>query len=75
MRASVQHLEAAELDEPSRPVWLSGQIELVDADLGAERVARHVEMMLRKSRSTTPTAAAVARSPGPGYLLKAISRS
>ena len=38
-----RHLEAAELDEAQPPGWPVGREELVDAELGAVRVAGHVD--------------------------------
>ena len=43
-----RHLEGAELDKPETPRHAVGRIELVDADLGAMRVAGEVDEQIAK---------------------------
>jgi hypothetical protein len=69
-----RHLEAAELDQAEAPGRAVRRIELVDADLGAVRVAGHVDSMLRSSRSTSQGGGA-SPFPDAGICASAISSS
>ena len=49
-----RHLERAELDEAEPAGRAVGRIELVDADLGAMRVARHVDQQVAEQPIDEP---------------------
>ena len=49
-----RHLEAAELDQAQRPVERVGREQLVDAELGAVRVAGHVDQQIAEDAVDQP---------------------
>ena len=49
-----RHLERAELDEPEPPCRPVGRVELVDAELGAMRVAGHVDQEIAEQPIDEP---------------------
>ncbi len=55
-----RHLEAAELHQPQPAGGRVGRIELVDAELGAVRVARQVDQQIAEQAVDEPRRAAVA---------------
>ena len=59
-----RHLERAELDQPEAPGRAVGRVELVDADLGAVRVAGHVDQQVAEDAVDEPWRYAALRRVG-----------
>ena len=59
-----RHFEAAELDQPQAAGGRVGRIQLVDAELGAVRVARQVNQQIAEEAIDSPGRRMSAASPG-----------